>query len=283
MYEIRDLGPLTAPLLIAAFEGWVSAGSVGTAAAKHIADDQPAAVVFDSDALYDYRVTRPTVDFVEGTMQQIEWPELSVRRRRIEDRDILVLTGVEPNWRWKELGSAVADLAASLGVVELVSLGGIPWAAPHTRPTAILTTASQRDLLSEDENYPEGLLRVPAAAVNVVERSLVDQGIPAVGFWARVPHYVGGVYYPGVVSIVERVARHAGVAIPLGSLVDDAADQRRRLDAAIAERPEAVALVERLEALADAQGEVASGEQIAAEIERFLRETTEGEEPFAED
>jgi hypothetical protein len=283
MYEIRDLGPLTAPLLVAAFEGWVSAGSVGTEAAVHIAGDNPVAIAFDSDALYDYRVTRPTVDFLEGTMQQIEWPGLSIRHRRIDDRDILVLTGVEPNWRWKEFGSAVADLAGSLGVVELVSMGGIPWAAPHTRPTTILTTASRRDLIAEDENYPEGPLRVPAAAVNVVERCLVDQGIPAVGFWARVPHYVGGTYYPGVVSIVERVSRHAGVAIPLGSLVDDAADQRRRLDAAIAERPEAIALVERLEALADAQGEVASGEQIAAEIERFLREAAGDDEPFTED
>lgn len=283
MYEILEAGPFAAPVLIAAFEGWVSAGSVGTRTALHTADDGPVAAVFNPDALYDYRVTRPTVDFVGGAMQAIEWPEMAVRRRRIGDRDLLVLTGVEPNWRWKEFGAAVADLAAALGVVELISLGGIPWAAPHTRPTSVVTTASRPDLIAEDENYPDGLLRVPAAAVNVVERSLVDQGIPAVGFWARVPHYVGGVYYPGVVTLVERISRHAGVPIPLGSLVDEAAEQRRRLDEAIAERPETVALVERLEALADAQGEVASGEEIAAEIERFLRDATGGEEPFPGD
>jgi hypothetical protein len=283
MYEIRDMESLTAPVLVVAFEGWVSAGSVGTTSADHIAGKGPFSIVFDPDALYDYRVTRPTVDFLEGQMQEIRWPELGIRHRRINDRDLLILTGVEPNWKWREFGRAVADLASSLGVVEQISLGGIPWATPHTRPSAMVTTASRSDLIGEDENHPDGLLHVPAAAVNVIERALVAQGVPAVGFWARVPHYVGGIYYPGVVALVERVSRHTGASIPLGSLVDKAADQRRRLDEAIEARPEAAALVERLEALADAQGEVASGEEIAAEIERFLREADDDDAGFGAD
>ncbi len=282
IYELDDPGDLVAPALIASLDGWVNAGMVGTAAADHIAADGAVVARFDPDALYDFRVNRPTVTFVRGVTDSVEWPELTLRRARAGDRDLLVLTGTEPNWNWQLLGRSVADLTAKLGVVELVSLGGIPSAAPHTRPTRLLTTASRADLITEDEQLPEGRLEVPGAAVTIVESYVVDQGIPAVGFWAQVPHYVGGTYHAGVVTLVERVARHCGVPIPLGGLVDEAAGQREQLDEILESQPQARQYVEQLEAVADAQGEMPSGEEIAAEIERFLRESTGegGEDPF---
>lgn len=275
MYDLRHPGELREPVLVAAFEGWVSAGSVGTAAAGHIAGDGPRIAIFDPDALFDFRVSRPTVEFDEGELRSLQWPEISVRHRTIGDRDFLVLAGPEPNWHWRAFAEAVTRLAGELGVVEQISLGGIPWAAPHTRPTEVTTTASRSGLLGDLANPPDGPLEVPAAAALVIEHYLVAAGLPAVGFWARVPHYIGTVYYPGVVALVERISLHTGVAIPLRSLVDEAAAQRRQLEVLLESRPDARAMIERLEEIAE-QGATVSGEEIAAEIERFLRESGDG-------
>ena len=165
-------------------------------------------------------------------------------------------------------------------MVEVVSLGGVPAATPHTYPTPLLTTASRPDLIGENEQLPEGRLRVPGAAVNIVERALTDSGIPAVGFWAQVPHYVAGTYYAGAVAVVDRVARHLGITIPLGDLVDRVAEQRQQLDATVAAQPDSQAYLERLESIAGAQGEIPSADDIAAQVERFLQDAAEGDEPF---
>lgn len=274
MYRLLAHEPLTAPVLLVAFDGWVSAGGAGTETARHVAGDGAVIASFEPDQLFDYRVNRPGLAFEDGVIQEIAWPAVEVRHRRCDDRDILSLSGPEPNWHWQAFGESVADLAVSLGVVQQVSLGGIPWAAPHTRPTIVVTTSSRPDLLGEDANFPEGPLRVPASAASIVERAIADRGIPTVGFWARVPHYVSGVYRPAIVTLVERLSRHLGVDIPLGSLVDDAAEQRRQLDAALDDQPQVAQVISQLEGLYDASGEMASGEEIAAEIERFLRDRT---------
>ncbi|MDX1691447.1 MAG: PAC2 family protein [Acidimicrobiia bacterium] len=273
MFEVAEHEPLVAPVLVGAFDGWVSAGGAGIGTADHLAGDAEPLAVFDSDLLFDYRVNRPTVDFRDGVLDDVSWPEITVRRAHVDGRDLLVLSGPEPNWRWKAFSNAVVDLAAKLGVVEHVSIGGIPWAAPHTRPTQVITTASTGDRIEVDDDFPDGLLRVPGAVVSVIEFAMADAGYPTLGLWARIPHYVATTYTPGVLSLVERLSRHLGVSIPLGSLVDDAAEQRRELDAAIEARPEAQAMIEQLEAMADAAGDVPSGEELAAEIERFLRES----------
>ena len=278
MYHSTLDRDLVAPALVVAFEGWVSAGAAGTVAAAHLAGDADVVVRFESDLLYDYRVNRPILEFTEGIIGAVEWPEAVIRLRNAGQRDLLVLSGPEPNWNWQAFAHAVADLATEVGVVEQVSLGGIPWAAPHTRPTILTTTASRPDLLGGDANYPAGLLRVPASAATVIERAVAERGIPTVGFWARVPHYVAGVYHPAVVALVEHVARHLGIEVPLGSLVDDAATQRRELDSALEDQPAVAQVVEQLEALYDRAGEVATGEEIAAEIERFLRDRTPGDD-----
>ena len=280
MYRLDPLEELVAPALIVAFQGWVNAGSVGTEATDHIVADGDIIATFDPDALFDYRSNRPVVDFVDGRLQHIDWPELSVRRFRYDRRDVLALSGNEPDWQWKALGRSVAELASTLGVVEVVSLGGVPAATPHTYPTPLLTTASRPELIGDDEQLPEGLLRVPGAAVNIVEMALTDTGRPAVGFWAQVPHYVAGPYYAGAVALVDRVARHLGIRIDLGDLVDRVAEQRRQLDATIAAQPDSRAYLERLEGMAAAQGEIPSADDIAAQVERFLQDTAEGDEPF---
>lgn len=282
LYEIEDVGDLTAPVLIVAFEGWISAGAAGTAAADHLAGDGAVVARFDGDELIDYRANRPTVDITEGVITEVGWPEITIRRRTANGRDLLVLSGPEPDRLWKRLAKEVADLVGSLGVVEQITLGGIPWAAPHTRPTALLMTASSPDLLDPEIGHATGLIRVPGAAANIIAHRLMDRGVPVVGFFARVPHYVAGTYYPAVVALVDKVATHLGVAVPAGSLVDEAAEQRRRLDELLEDQPQAAAIVRRLEDLADSSGDV-SGAELAAEIERYLEQQTSGDDSFPEE
>ncbi len=271
MYELEDPGALNEPVLVVAFDGWVNAGEAGTRAVEVIADGGDVIARFDADALYDYRATRPTVDFLEGVMNAVGWPEMTLTLGRHDGRDLVVLTGTEPNWHWQRLGRDVAELASRLGIVEHISLGGIPWATPHTRPITTIVTASDRLLLDPSDEHPEGLLRVPGSAVSVVEHAVASTGIPTMGYWARVPHYIGAAYHAAAIALLDRVSLHLGIHLPLGDLPDAAAEQNEQLASVAAARPEVTAMVEQLEALVDQQG-VVSGEQLAAEIERFLRD-----------
>ena len=281
LYELSEPGDVDDPVLIVAFDGWVNAGSAATGAAEHLAGDGEVIARFDPDELYDYRAARPTAEFESGVLSSIDWPELTITHRAAEGRDLLVLSGVEPNWRWQRLGGEIADLAIQLGVAEHVSLGGIPWATPHTHLTSIIETASHPELLEGGHDHPEGTLHAPASATSAVEWYVAQRNIPTRGFWARVPHYVGAAYVPATVALVERVLAHLGIALPYGTLLDDAAAQRRRLDELVAEQPEAQAVVERLERLA--VEDAPSGEDLATEIERYLQQQPPGLDPFGDD
>jgi hypothetical protein len=263
--------PLVAPALVAAFDGWVDASGASTAAASIIAGDGETIAIFDPDALYDYRSRRPVLDIVDGIPNDLIWPGLAVKRVRHEGRDLLVLTGPEPDFRWRELGVDILDMCLRLGVVEWMSLGAIPAAVPHTRPVRILATASKPGLLHEDEQQgPGGLLRVPAAALSTLEVAVSGGGIPAVGFYAQVPHYVGGPYVEATIALLEHAGRHLGVTFSLGSLPDEATAERQRLDQAVATDEDSRTYVERLERMVGDE-RIPSGDEIAAEIERFLR------------
>ncbi len=263
--------PLVAPAIVAAFDGWVDAAGASTAAAERLADEGDTLATFDPDQLYDYRSRRPVLDIVNGTLTELSWPELVIRHIRTGGRDVLVFTGPEPDFRWHEIGQEVLELALRIGVVEWVSLGAIPAAVPHTRPVPILATASKTGLLREDERQgPDGLLRVPSAALNAIEMRFVESGISTVGFYAQVPHYVGGSFPAATIGLLEHAGRHLGVTIPLGGLPDEAAATKARIDAAVADDEESRAYVARLETMAGEEG-LPSGDELASEIERFLR------------
>lgn len=267
---------LLAPAVIAAFDGWIDAGGASTAAAALIADDGETLATFDPDALYDYRARRPVLDIIDGTLTELVWPELSLGRHRIGRRDILVLTGPEPDFRWRELGEGLLEICLRLGVVEWVSIGSIPAAVPHTRPVPVLATASKAGLLHEDEQQgPAGLLRVPSAALSTVELAVSGSGIPAVGFYAQVPHYVGSNYPAGAIALLEHAGRHLGVAFEADDLSRAAKANRERLDAAVAADEDSQAYVLRLEGLVDEQGRPA-GDELIAEIEQFLQQRADG-------
>jgi len=266
--------PLVAPALVAAFDGWIDAAGASTEAARRIAADGEVLATFEPDLLFDYRSRRPVLDIVDGILTETVWPQLTVTRTRRGGRDLLVLSGAEPDFRWREIGGAVSELALRLGVVEWVSLGSIPAAVPHTLPVPILATASKPGLLRHDEvQGPQGLLRVPSAALSAIELAVSDSGVPAVGFYAQIPHYVGATFPAATIALLEHAGRHLGVTFPLRELPDEAAATKARIDAAVAGDEESRAYVARLEAAAGEQG-LPSGDELASEIERFLRGQT---------
>lgn len=271
---VTEPGDVTAPALVVSFEDWVDAGGAGTTAARHIADGGDVVATFDADALYDYRSHRPVLDIVDGVPRQFVPPALRLTRRRLPERDVFVLTGPEPDYRWGELAGDLHELAIRFGVIQHVSLGAIPAAVPHTAPTPVMMTASSEELL-RGARPTEGLLRVPAAAVSLVEWTMAQNGIPAVGFWAQVPHYATP-YAAGAVALVRKIEDHLTVTIGAGELEEQVAAQRVALEQIFATNPEAQEHLGRLEGLVGEQ-EVPPGENIAEEVEKFLRNQRRGE------
>lgn len=270
-----------APALIVSFEDWVDAGGAGSAAARHIAHGGERIATFDPDALYDFRSHRPVLDILDGRPTSFDMPQLALTRRRLGERDVFVLTGPEPDYRWNRFASDVRDIAMEMGVVEHVSLGSIPSAVPHTAPTPVMTTASSEELL-RDSAPNQGLLRVPAAAVSLIEWTLASNGIPAVGFWAQVPHYAAP-YASGAIALVRKVETHLSVTIGAGSLEEDDRAQRQALEQILSDNPEATAYIERLESIVGEEP-IPAAENIAEEVERFLRNQRGGrggQNPFA--
>jgi hypothetical protein len=276
LYRLEEpLPELTAPVIVAAFDGWIDAAGAATACANHVAEDGDVVASFDVDALNDYRARRPVLDVVDGVLARMQWPDIFLRHVDVGGRDVLVLVGPEPDYKWKQLGDDVLELALRLGVVEWISLGAIPAAVPHTRPVPVLATASSDALLRDGEQQgPGGVLRVPAAALSAVEMTVAGAGIPAVGYYAQVPHYIGASpYAPATLALLQHLERRLGVSLPLGALGDDAVAQRQRLDAAIAEDEDSREYLTRLETLATDE-RMPNGDELASEIERYLRRQT---------
>jgi hypothetical protein len=272
LYRLDDPGPLNRPALVVALDGWVDAGSAATTAAGLMAADGRTVVTFDADRLFDYRARRPTLEIENGRLSEMTWPEFEIRLVRHEERDILILTGPEPDYRWPRLADAVVEVARALGVVEWVTIGAIPAAVPHTRAVPILGTASEPGLLRGDiRPGPTGLLRVPAALVSVLEMKAADAGITAVGYFAQVPHYVSGPYPPAALALHRAVARHLEIALDSGHLGEESEQLRTRLDSATSIDDNTRGYVERLEAMVDEE-RLPAGDDLITEIEQFLRD-----------
>ena len=273
LYRLEDAPEVVAPTLIVAFDGWVDAGQASTTAAARLVEGAELVATFDADELFDYRARRPTLEILDGKPASLTWPELTVRRAHGGDgRDVLVLAGPEPDYRWRELADAAVELARRFGVVEWISLGAIPAAVPHTRPVPILGTSSRPGLLRGDvQPGPAGMLRVPSAAISVLDLAVSGAGIAAIGYYAQVPHYVAGPYPAAAIELLRAVGRHIGREPALGSLPEEARELAARLDAAAVVDQSTRAYVERLEAMVD-EARLPSGDELISEIERFLRE-----------
>jgi len=272
LYKLAHHDELVAPSMIVALDGWVDAGSAATTAAATLAEGGRILATFDADAIFDYRARRPTLEIVDGRPDSLTWPELTLRSTRVSERDLLVLTGAEPDYRWHELSADVADLAGQLGVAEWISLGAIPAAVPHTRPVPIRGTASEPGLLRGGvQPGPQGTLTVPAAAISVLDIAITKAGIPSVGYFAQIPHYISGPYPGASIELLRVLGRHLGLELDTGHLPEEARLMRVRLDAAAAREETTRTYVERLEAMVD-EARLPSGDDLITEIERFLRD-----------
>ena len=273
LYRLRrGLPALVEPSVVVALDGWVDAGSAATNAAATLAQGGKVIASFDADEIFDYRARRPTLQIVHGKPRTLDWPELNLRATKVGERDILVLTGAEPDYRWHELSTDVVELARQLGVAQWISLGAIPAAVPHTRPVPILGTESRSGLLrGEVQAGPEGVLRVPAAAISVFDIAVAKAGIPSVGYFAQIPHYVSGPYPQASIELLRALGRHLDLELGVAGLSEEASLMRIRLDAAAAREETTRTYVERLEALVD-EARLPSGDDLISEIERFLRE-----------
>lgn len=272
LFKLRDHETMNDPVVVVAFDGWVDAGSAATNATKELAGAGEIVVEFEGDDLFDYRSRRPTLEIQNGRPERLTWPSLTIRRRRIDDRDLLILTGAEPDFRWHQFAAELVELTRQFEVSQWISLGAIPAAVPHTRPVPILGTASRPDLLSGGvQAGPEGLLRVPAACISIVDVAVAKAGIPSVGYFAQVPHYISGEYPGASVELLRILGLHLDIEPPLGLLPEEAVALRKRLDTATALDENTRNYVERLEGMAD-ESRLPAGDDLIADIERFLRD-----------
>ena len=272
LYSLDDPGDLVAPTLVAAFDGWVDAGSAATTALGHLASDAAIVATFDVDQLFDYRARRPPLEIVDGRLTALSWHELVLRRTRLAEQDVLILVGPEPDYRWRAFSAAIVELTGILGVAEWISLGAIPAAVPHTRPVPIIGTEASPGLLRGDVIAgPAGTLHVPSALVSVLELEVSGAGISALGYFAQVPHYVSGPYATAAIELLRALGRHFGTAIPARELEGETRELRTRLDAATSLDETTRTYVERLEAMYDEQ-RLPSGDDLISDIERFLRD-----------
>ena len=275
-----DFDPGDATSLVVAIDGWTDAGRGGTGAAEHLQHLFPTERVgaFDPDRLYDFRDRRPLVGIDRGELADPEWPELVLDRVELPGRDVLLLTGAEPDFAWQTMLADLTDLAEDLGFTGYIGLGSVPGPVPHTRPVQLITTSSDPELLSR-YGRPHEQVVVPGSFQVIVETAMRDAGLTTLGLWARVPHYVAGEYPAASAVLVRRFGDHLGFEVDTGELEASAEEHADRLREAASGSPEVQSHIEALEGAYDADvaddsgmsGPLPTGDQIAAELERFLR------------
>ena len=281
LYDVIESPELVTPTLILGLDGWIDAGFATANALGTILEDLDTitVAVFDTDALLDHRSRRPTMHMVDGINTGLTWPSIELRAGvdRVGN-EVLFLVGVEPDHRWRAFSAAVVDLAHEFGVTTVYGLGAYPAPVPHTRPTRLVATATTSDLVARIGSVA-GRIDVPAGIHAAIERCCAEEGLPATGIWAQVPHYAAGMPYPdGAVALIEGLRNTAGLQFPLGSLVDDARATRTRLDELVSNSDDHIAMVRQLETQVDAiidttpSAPLPTGDDLAAELEQFLRE-----------
>ena len=272
----QDLPQLNDPLVVVAFEGWNDAGDAATGALEHLEliwNAQPLAAL-DPEDYYDFQVNRPTVSLKDGVSRRIEWPttRISVARPPDSDRDIVLIRGIEPNMRWRAFCDELIAILTELDVPIVVALGALLADTPHTRPTPVTGSAydddSARAYGLETSRY-EG----PTGILGVFQDACVQAGLPAISFWAAVPHYVSQPPSPrATVALLQRVEEVLEIAVPLGALPQQAEDWVKTVDEMANEDDEVVEYVRSLEERAtEVDLSQANGDTIAREFERYLR------------
>ncbi|MFT3855046.1 MAG: PAC2 family protein [Ilumatobacteraceae bacterium] len=289
-YRLHERWPeLASPTLVFMLTGWIDASGAAAGALQAVdraCETRPLAT-FDGDTFIDYRARRPTMELRDGVNTRLEWPDIVLRvGRDARGHDVLTLGGPEPDAQWRRFAAGFAELAVGLGVTQAVGFGAYPFATPHTRAPRLSCTSPSPELAASLP-FLKSSVDVPAGMGAVLEHALFDQSVPATTIWAQVPHYVSTMAYPAAtVALLAGLRDVAHIDVDDSDLVANANAQRTRLDELVAANDEHVAMLRQLERAFDTASEetlglgstdLPSGDELAAELERFLREQGQGQ------
>jgi proteasome assembly chaperone (PAC2) family protein len=273
---------LRRPVLVAAFRGWNDGGQGASLGAAYLAKQWGAArfAEIEPEGFFDFQAVRPHVSLVDGETRKIDWPDNGFFHASIPgaNRDAILLLGIEPNLRWRTFTGLVLDLAQEHGVEMLVTFGSLLADVPHTRPAPVTASATDPALIAElglEASRYEG----PTGIVGILHDGARELGIASVSLWAAVPHYVSLAPSPrAALALVRRFGELMRTDVDLRELEQAAEEYAEHVSEAVSTDAETAAYVEELEQRVDAlapEGDIPSGDTLAAELTRFLREREE--------
>lgn len=286
---LEQLPALSQPVVVAAFRGWNDAGDAASGAIELLID-QLGAVPFaeiDPEEFFDFQATRPTVRRNAGR-RSIEWPEnrFYVAHLPGADRSVILLDGTEPNLRWRTFSEAIADLCLALDIELVLTLGALQVDVPHTRPVPVTGSASDEALAARLGMLPSSY-EGPTGITGVLHQACLDVGLDGASLWAGVPHYLAGApFLTATLALTERLLALLGADITLDTLARDAAAQADDIRELLGEDDDLAEYVAELETrFANRQHDEAAGveglsdatgDELAAEFERYLRDRGAG-------
>jgi len=289
-YELHGPIPtLDRPVLIVHLQGWIDASGAAAAAMTALGNacETTTLATFDGDTFIDYRARRPTMELRDGVNTRLAWNDIELKvGADTKGHPVLLLTGPEPDSQWRGFASAVTQLSLQLGVYQMVAIGAYPFASPHTRAARLSCSSPSADVIA-NVPYLKNSVDVPAGMSAVLEHALTEAGIASLGLWVQVPHYISAMGFPAAsVSLLKGVREVTGVTIDDAELEREAMTQRNRIEQLVSGNDEHQAMVRQLESLYDqaeadsaemdrAINELPSGDELAAEFERFLRDQGE--------
>ncbi|MCB1011432.1 MAG: PAC2 family protein [Microthrixaceae bacterium] len=286
LVEYHEHPELTDPVLIVSLEGWIDAGVAAASAMVSLIRSTSAANIasFDADRLLDHRARRPIMHLVNGLITGLDWPGTELHAGVDSNgRDVLLLHGAEPDFEWSAFTGAVLELIEDYECSRVVYLGAYPAPVPHTRPVNLALTTSSVELSEQLRGYVRGSLDVPAGIHTVLDVEANKMGVPTLGLWAQIPHYISSMPYPAAsLALLEGLHDLADLSFDVKELAGEVAETRDRLDRLVAENPEHLEMVRQLENVVDTAGptdeiqtpltigEIPSGDELAEEFQRFL-------------
>lgn len=271
---------LVEPVMVAAFEGWNDAGEAASLAVEHLSEQWGATELcaLAPDDYYDFQVARPRMTVVEGRLTEMEWPTTRVRvvRPPGSRRDVVLVTGPEPNMRWRSYTADLLAIARELGVQRAVILGSLLADAPHTRPIPVTGMSSPLELGTR-YGLDAATYSGPTGIVGVVHETFSSVGVETVSLWAAIPHYVAQPPCPkATLALLSWVQDFLETEVPLGDLPEESVSWEAGVNDLTAEDEDIAAYVRGLEEAKDTvELPEASGDAIAQEFERYLRRRDE--------
>ena len=286
-----DFGPeLERPVLIAGFAGWNDAADAASVAVGALESSWEARRFggFDGEEFFDFQTTRPQVKLVDGVTREIAWPEnvLSATEaslRAAGGRGAVLLSGPEPNFRWRTFSTAVVELAKALEVELVVTMGALLADVPHSRPVSVAAN-SQDPALVESLGLSASRYEGPTGITGVLHRVCADAGLPSVSFWASVPHYLPAVpSAPAALALLDKLSSLLGMEVDTAELESTAETYQEQVSVAVSQDSDLSSYVKMLEERFDSQLEqdprnLPTGDDLAQELEGFLREQRRDEE-----